>query len=187
MDRSTDVGRSHIIRLASIGCSAMLWLGMVATPMTAAAAGNSHGRGAGTWVEDDFCGTGVSVQHAFTETFTEHFGNVYRFDHEGQDVLTNPATGDSVAASDAGLLTGQFSGGDPDGVHTLTFTHAGLPLKIQTSRGAVLVRDAGYVVSVVTFDGEEFIGDENVVRGPHPSLDDPGLFCQVTTEVLGIE
>ena len=160
-------------------------LGFVLVPGTVAAADrNFHGTDTGTWVEDDFCGTGVPVEHAFTNTFTFHaFQSTFR----GEDVMTNLENGDSIVGSFAGLGRGQFSSGDPDGIHTVTFTHAGLQEMIQTSHGPVLTMDVGYVVSVVTFNGDQFVSEQNVWHGPHPELaSDFAHFCEVAVPALGI-
>jgi hypothetical protein len=148
----------------------------------AAADFNEHGTDQGAWVEDDFCGTGVAVEHVYTNTFTVH---AFQLTARGQDIVTNPQTGDSIVGSFAGVTRGEFSG-DPDGLHTITFTHAGLPESIKTSTGSVLIVDAGRVVSVLTFDGDEFISEVNVANGRHDDLENPGLFCEVTTRALGI-
>jgi hypothetical protein len=169
-------------RHAAIALGALLVIAL--SPATAAAADhNDHGTAYGSWIEDDFCGTGVSVEHASTDMFTFH---AFQATVRGQDVVTNPLTGDSIVISYAGLLGGQFSG-DPEGIHTFTFTHAGLQELIRTSRGSVLTLDAGNVVSVVTFDGDQLVSEENVIRGPHPELESGfALFCEVAVPALGI-
>lgn len=176
-------------RFAS-GLVAVLLIAMlVPGSVAAAAATNEHGTNAFTWVDDDFCGTGVAVRHDFTETFTVHFAsNVFRVTSRNRDVLTNEQTGDAIVGSAAGMFTGRFASGDPAGLHTFTFTHAGLQELIKTAHGAVLIADVGYVVSVVTFDGDLFISDELAVeRGQHPELDSGfSLFCEVAVPALGI-
>ena len=73
---------------------------------------------------------------------------------------------------------------------TITFltSYKGLPEKIQTAHGAVLLRDAGIITFADTFDLETgaFISTEIVVnKGPHPEADsDFTLFCDVITEAL---
>jgi hypothetical protein len=154
-----------------------LWPGSVA-----AANRNQHGDDHGSWVEDDFCGSGVAVQHEYTESFT--IQAVPDLDARS-DVLTNPATGDTIVGTFAGMIRGQFAG-DPNGLHTFAFSHAGLEEKIKAVNGPVLIVDAGHVVSVVTFDGDQFISEVNVTSGRHDELEDPDLFCAVATEALGI-
>ena len=166
--------------IALLGALLCLVLG----PASAAGADfNEHGTDSGTWVDDDFCGTGVAVEHAFTTTFTFHAfqGTI----HE-QDVLTNRHTGDSIVGLASGLIRGQFVG-DPDGIHTFTFTHAGLPEMIKLANGPVLIVNAGHVMSTVTWDGDELISEVNVLEGRHDYADDPGLFCELAVPALGIE
>jgi hypothetical protein len=72
---------------------------------------------------------------------------------------------------------------------TITFTTSfkGLPEKIQTAHGRVLLRDAGIITFVDTFDLNtgDFISEEVIVKGPHPEADsDFELFCEVVTGAL---
>ena len=72
---------------------------------------------------------------------------------------------------------------------TITFvtSYAGLPEKIQTAHGAVLLRDAGIISFADTFDlaTGEFLGSEVTIKGPHPEADsDFVLFCEVITAAL---
>jgi hypothetical protein len=168
-------------RLASVVVGALLIAGLV--PGSALAADfNVHAAVQGTWVDDDFCGTGVAVEHVSTDMFTFH---AFQATVRGQDVLTNPLTGDSLVGTYSGLVRGQFAG-DPDGIHTFTFSHAGLPEMIRMSDGSVLTVNAGRVLSVVTWDGEDFISEVNTYEGRHDYVDDPGLFCALAVPALGI-
>jgi hypothetical protein len=72
---------------------------------------------------------------------------------------------------------------------TITFltSYRGLPQKIQTANGPVLLRAAGVITFAATFDLEtgEFISSEITVKGPHPEDDsDFPLFCEVISEAL---
>lgn len=73
---------------------------------------------------------------------------------------------------------------------TITFLTSpiGLPEKIQTANGPVLLRDAGVITFADTFDLEtgEFLSSETIVnKGPHPEADsDFTLFCEVITGAL---
>jgi len=152
-------------------------------PATALGASyNDHGAGSGTWVDDDFCGTGVAVEHAYKEAFTVH---AFQLTATGQDVLTNLATGDSIVGSYAGVTRGSFSG-DPAGLHTVTFTHAGLPEMIKLSDGAVLIQNAGRVISVLSFDGDTFLGETLTFVGRNDYLDQGADFCALAGVALGI-
>ena len=80
------------------------------------------------------------------------------------------------------------SGVSDAGTITFLSTFKGLPEKIQTAQGPLLLRDAGIVTFADTFDlvTGEFISSEVIVqKGPHPDLDsDFELFCDVVTEAL---
>ena len=60
---------------------------------------------------------------------------------------------------------------------------------MKTPHGGVLLRDAGYVVTRDTFDGDELIDQEILVnKGPHPDLESGfELFCETVVPALGIE
>jgi hypothetical protein len=180
-------GRKHreegvdMNRSASILFGALLVVALL--PGSAAAADwNFHGTATGTWVDDDFCGTGVAVEHDSTDTFTFH---AFQATARGEDVLTNLENGDSIVGFYAGVVRGQFAG-DPEGIHTFTFTHAGLPEMIKTSTGSVLIVNAGHVVSVVTWDGDEFISEVNTLAGRHDDAGHPDLLCELGVPALGI-
>ena len=89
---------------------------------------------------------------------------------------------------------GQIVGPPPiidEAAGTITFltSFKGLPEKIQTSHGPVLLRDAGIATFADTFDletGEFLSSDVVIVKGPHPELDsDFTLFCEVISGALG--
>jgi hypothetical protein len=72
---------------------------------------------------------------------------------------------------------------------TITFftTYKGLPERIQTANGPVLLRDAGFATFADTFNLEtgEFISSEFTAKGPHPEAgSDFTLFCEVISEAL---
>jgi|KBSSwiStaDraftv2_1062776.scaffolds.fasta_scaffold1206588_1 hypothetical protein len=154
------------------------------TPATAVGAStNFHGAGQGNWVEDDFCGTGVAVEHAYRETFTFH---AFLLTASGQDVLTNPGTGEAIVGSYAGITQGQLAG-DPDGLHTLTFTHAGLLETFRTLQGRTFIVNAGRVVSVVTFDGPDLLSEEIASSVGRQDYADGVDGCSLATAALGID
>jgi len=168
-------------RYASILIGTLLIVGLV--PGSAMAADfNFHGTAHGRWVDDDFCGTGVAVEHVSMDMFTFH---AFQATVRGQDVVTNRQTGDSIEGTYSGLVRGSFAG-DPDGIHTFTFSHAGLPEMIKMTGGSVLIVNAGNVISVVTWDGEDFISEVNTYEGRHDDVDAPELFCALAVPALGI-
>jgi hypothetical protein len=168
-------------------------LALMPTAALAAPPGHEHFRDVGTFVDEDFCGTGQEIDGSFDVRVNvwvspEGAGDLVRTTFSGKQVLINPDTGDSVTVSFAGQTTEVTISGDPAGLHTILVTTKGLPEKIQTTHGPVLLRDAGIIAFEDTFDGDEFISEEIVlVKGPHPEADsDFELFCEVTTEALGI-
>jgi hypothetical protein len=172
-----------------------LFVALALMPAAALAAppGHEHFRDVGTFVDPDFCGTGQTINGSFDVRVNIWIASdsptgLVRTTFSGKQVLTNPATGDSVTVSFAGQTTEVTISGNPAGLHTILVTTKGLPEKIQTTHGPVLLRDAGIIAFEDTFDGDEFISEEIVlVKGPHPEADsDFELFCEVTTEALGI-
>jgi hypothetical protein len=145
-----------------------------------------------SFADDDFCGTGQTVEITSSGHGTEFFAPNqpvdYRNTIEGKNVFTNPLNGATVIGHFAGPFSERLISGDPEGVHTVEFTNVGLPEMFRTEHGGVLTRDAGYIVFHVTFDGEEFIASEIVVnRGPHPAAEsDFTIFCDFMTTALGL-
>ena len=173
----------------------MLFAALALIPAAAFAAPpeHEHFRDVGTFVDEDFCGTGQEIHGSFDFRVSVWIASdsptgLVRTTVSGKTVLTNPATGDSVIFSQAGQTTEEVVSGDPAGLHTVLVTTKGLPEKIQTTHGPVLTRDAGVIAFLLTFDGDELIDEQIVVvKGPHPEADaDFELFCEVTTEALGI-
>jgi hypothetical protein len=154
---------------------------------------HEHFRDIGTFVDPDFCGTGQTINGSFDARVNvwispEGAEELVRTTFSVKQVFTNPDTGDSVNLSSTGMSTEVLISGDPAGFHTVLATTKGVPEKIQTTHGPVLLRDAGLIAVLFTFDGDEILEREIVVvKGPHPEADaDFELFCEVMTEALGI-
>jgi hypothetical protein len=168
-------------------------LALVALPAAVAANPDvNHFEFSDNFTDDNFCGTGMAVDISVAGHGTEFLAPNqpvdYRNTTEGNIVFTNPLTGDTVIQHFAGPFSDTTISGDPEGLHVHEGVVKGLPELIRTEHGGVLIRDAGYVVQHLTFDGDEFISMEVVVnRGPHPDLEsDFELFCQVMPEALGL-
>jgi hypothetical protein len=204
-NRSSEVGRARgytgglrlrvgVRRLAVALAAIVGMLAAVGAP-EALAAGQEHDhfRDIGTFVDDDFCGTGQEVDGAFNVVVNEfaapHNGGEEKIVVSGKTTLRNPATGDVAINHFAGPVWNTFISGDPDGVHVEVSTTKGLPEMWKLEHGRRLIRDAGYVVIRNTFDGDEIIGQEVLVnKGPHPDLDSAfELFCETLVPALGIE
>jgi hypothetical protein len=138
---------------------------------------------------DEICGIPVEVDIVVTDNFFLYADDSFKDTSSFMSTVTNPANGKSVVISSAGLVSGPAPIVDEEaGTITFLTSFKGLPEKIQTANGPVLLRDAGFVTFADTFDLEtdEFISSEITVnKGPHPDLDsDFTLFCEVITEAL---
>jgi hypothetical protein len=138
---------------------------------------------------DEVCGIAVDVDLVVTNNFILYADGTFRATGSFQATFTNPETGQSVVVSSAGQVTGPPPVVDEEaGTITFVTSFIGLPEKIQTAQGAVLLRDAGIITFVDTFDLEtgEFISSEIIVnKGPHPEAEsDFTLFCEVITGAL---
>jgi hypothetical protein len=186
--------RGGVQRLAVATALAVALMAIAGAP-GALAAGQQHNhfRDIGTFVDDDFCGTGQTINGAFNvivnEFLAPHNGGDEKIVTSGKFTLTNPLTGDTAIQRFAGPVWNTFVSGDPDGPHVEQGTVKGLPEMWKLEHGRRLIRDAGYVVIQTTFDGEEFVSQEVLVdKGPHPDLEsDFELFCETLVPALGIE
>ena len=140
----------------------------------------------------DVCGINVDLvsKGVFTDkAFFDSEGNFVRFMSTASATTTLTAdNGKSVIIKNAGQFTDVAPLID-EAAGTITFvvTFKGLPEKIQTAQGPVLLRDAGIISFVDTFDLEtgEFISSDVIIKGPHPEAEsDFTLFCEVITEAL---
>jgi hypothetical protein len=138
---------------------------------------------------EEICGIFVDVDLVVTDNFflyeDDTFTNIGTF----QATYTNPVNGSSVLVSAAGQASGPPPIVDEDaGTITFLTSFKGLPEKIQTANGPILLRDAGIITFANTFDLEtgDFISSEIVVnKGPHPEADsDFTLFCEVISGAL---
>jgi hypothetical protein len=138
---------------------------------------------------DEVCGIPVDLDLVITDNFFLYPDESFKDTSSGQITFTNPVNDNSVVLSFAGQVTGPPPIVD-EAAGTITFltSFIGLPEKIQTAHGAVLLRDAGIITFADTFDLDtgDFISFEIVVnKGPHPEADnDFTLFCEVISEAL---
>ena len=177
----------------AVAIAAGALLAAVAAP-GALAAGQEHNhfRDVGTDVDDDFCGTGQTIDIAFNVLVNEweapHKGD-FKGQNSGRVTLTNPLTGDTAVNHFAGTFSVVLISGDPEGDHVEKVTVKGLPEMWKLAHGRVLIRDAGYVVILQTIEDDEIVDQEVLVeKGPHPDLDsDFERFCETLVPALGIE
>jgi hypothetical protein len=138
---------------------------------------------------DEICGIPVDVDLVVTDNFFLYADDSFKDTSSFMATFTNPANGKSVVISSAGLVSGPAPLVDEE-AGTITFftSFKGLPEKIQTANGRVLLRDAGFVTFADTFDletGDLISSEITVNKGPHPELDsDFTLFCEVISEAL---
>jgi hypothetical protein len=120
----------------------------------------------GTETQDDFCGTGQSVE----DTYAIHL-NVWNAPNQPVDtrnqsestvVFTNPANGDSVTVHNAYSFTDALISGDPNGLNLHEWIFKGNAELIRGSDGGVLGHDKGQLVVDATWNGPEFAGGEIV-------------------------
>ena len=187
---TTQTGKGNGTLRRSCGTGAIVGaplLSMAFPPTTAHAATVVHDRVSAQFAEPDFCGSGLAVEVTARGIQNIQLGeDGIRGTGEIHVVITNPENGASVILSSAGQVRGELLSGEHDGLHSHLVTVRGLPEKIQTAGGAVLLRDAGLIAFVDTFDGQQFISSEIVLnRGPHPEADaDFTLFCGVVVAAL---
>ena len=142
----------------------------------------------------DVCGINVDIvaEGVFnSKAFFDRQGNFVRFMSTSSVTQTLTAdNGRSVVIRAAN----QYVDTEPTideaaGTITFVYTFRGLPEMIKTAHGPMLLRDAGLITFVDTFDLDtgQFVSTEILVnRGPHPEAEsDFALFCEVITEALG--
>jgi hypothetical protein len=137
----------------------------------------------------EICGIDVDVDLVVTDNFFLYADGTTKDTSSVKQTFTNPENGKSVVVSSAGQITGPPPVVDEEaGTITFLTSFKGLPEKIQTAHGPVLLRDAGIITFADTFDLEtgEFISSETIVnKGPHPEADsDFTLFCEVISGAL---
>jgi hypothetical protein len=135
----------------------------------------------------DVCGIPVDAQIRVTDNFFL-YADSFKDTSSVIATFTNPVNGNSVIVSNAGQIVGPPPIIDEEaGTITFVTSFKGLPEKIQTAHGSVLLRDAGVITFADTFDLEtgDFISSDVIIKGPHPEADsDFQLFCQVISGAL---
>jgi hypothetical protein len=134
------------------------------------------------------CGISVDIEFVVTDNFFVYVDS-FKDTNSAKVTYTNPANGKAVIVSNAGQVVGPPPIID-DAAGTITFSVSfkGLPEKISTPHGPVLLRDAGFITFADTFDlaTGEFLSQQVVVHGPHPEFDSGfTLFCQVVSQAIG--
>jgi hypothetical protein len=136
---------------------------------------------------DVLCDIPVDVVAVGVDNFFLYADDSFKDTASVRATVTNPANGKSVIISNAGQVTGTAVVDEAAGTVTFVTTFTGLPEKIQTAHGPVLLRDAGVAVFTEVFDlaTGDLISTDISFKGPHPDLEsDFVLFCEVITGAL---
>jgi hypothetical protein len=187
MQKEAHMGRSALVRTLLVA----LVTALVVFPTPALAAQpieQFHDHFTDSF-SDEICGIPVNTDLKVTDNFVLYADGTTKDTGSFKATFTNPVNGKAVVVSNAGQITGPPPVVDEEaGTITFLTSFKGLPEKIQTAHGAVLLRDAGIITFADTFDLEtgEFISSETIVnKGPHPEADsDFTLFCEVISGAL---
>ena len=137
---------------------------------------------------DVICDIPVQVDIVVTDNFFLYADDTFKDTSSFQATFTNPSKDASIVLKSAGQVTGLAIVDEAAGTVTFHTTFKGLPERIQTANGSVLLRDAGILTFADTFDLDtgEFLGSEiTLIKGPHPDAEsDFVLFCEVVTDAL---
>lgn len=184
-------GRS-LLRFPVIA-SALAAVALAAAPAASAAnPQHVHLSFSGSETQDDFCGTGMSVNDSFRIELNVWGAPrppvVSRNQSESTIVFTNPANGASVIVHSAYSFSDTLLSGDANGLNTHEWVFEGVAELIRGSGGGVLGHDKGQLVVDVTWNGPEFSGDfVSAVtvsdRGGHSLF---GNDCSVILPALGL-
>jgi len=183
-------GRRRFVVLVS--AVAVAGLAVVSTGALAANPIVNHFSFSGAFTNDDFCGTGATVDGTFTVQGTEWLTPNqadYRNTEHGADTYTNPANGNTVTVNFAGPYTVTVVSINPDGGWTELDTNEGLTEQIKTPKGSVLLQDVGFIQFLRTRDADgNFLSSQIVIaKGPHPDAESGGAAsCDVITSALGL-
>jgi hypothetical protein len=152
------------------------------------AAKPEHISESGTFDIPDYCGTGVTLEVAFTSVrnywATE---SSEKLTFQTKYVLTAATSDDVVIRTESGQSTFKVVP-EANGGYALIGSGAGTPERIKLEHGGLLTRDAGVLTFVDHFDADDnYLGTDVIVRGPHPDFEsDFTVQCEVTTEALNM-
>jgi hypothetical protein len=139
----------------------------------------------------DVCGFTVDSVVKGTDTFAVFFdqsGNVSRMQDESHAVstLTNEANGKVVYVEQSGRDRFSPPVVNPDGTVTFTDTLTGMDTRIYTSHSNTLVKDAGFLSFVDTFDSQgNFLSEQVIEHGQHPFGGDSTVMCDAIASAIG--
>jgi hypothetical protein len=178
-----------MIRAFVIACAAALVATAVAATTAGAAAKTMVFRNTFTDSNptDSSCGIDGSSVIKFQDVTQVYADGTAKDEVNFKFVFTSDATGKSFEISAAVMEQGAGPILNPDGTVTFISTFKGLPQKLKIPNGPILTRDAGNVTITQTYDpttGDLVSQTISPDDGPHPSLADPNLFCDVIVSAL---
>jgi hypothetical protein len=182
--RGARLGPAHLVRALLAALTAMALFSGTALAARPIAQFHDHFTDS---FSGEICGIAVDIEIVVTDNFFLYEDGSFVDTASVMQTFTNPDTGQSVVISAAGRVTGTAIVDEEAGTITFVTSFMGLPEKIQTQHGPLLLRDAGIITFADTFDLEtgEFLGSEITVSGPHPeAASDFTLLCEVVTEAL---
>jgi hypothetical protein len=146
-----------------------------------------------TFVDPDFCGTGQPVAVDSRTNASSWIGETggdlqeLKLNINSKATITNPANGAAVIDSVAAQFTNAIVEGQESGIHTHEGTVHGLPEKLQSAHGGVLIRDAGTLTYRVSYDENDEVTGFEIVKdaGNHDGFQSD-RWCQIATAELGL-
>ncbi len=175
--------------LATLSCAALTAVALALTASSAAAApvaGHFHDMGRESDPNANVCGIDGSSTTRFVFNEQDYADGTAKVEITFDFVFTAGATGKSIEIFGSSQQTGTATE-NGDGTITFVSTFKGLPQKLKLPHGRTLSRDAGYVTIVQTYDeatGDLVSQSISPDHGPHPSLADPDLFCDLVVTAL---
>ena len=152
-----------------------------------------HFKEQASFVDPGFCGTGKPVAVDSRTNVSSWIGETggdlqeLKVNINSKATITNPANGAAVIDSVAAQFTNAIISGQESGPHTHEGTVHGLPEKLQSAHGGVLIRDAGTLTYRVSYDANDIVtGFEIVKDAGHHGGFQTGRWCQVATAELGL-
>jgi hypothetical protein len=146
-----------------------------------------HGTFSDTYA-GNICGIGGTIVVSGMDNIQVFADGTFKDQFRLNLVFTSAATGKSVLLFNANQFVGKGPVDNGDGTISFYSTFKGLPEKLKLPNGRVLLRDAGFVTFIDTFDATtgEYLGTvTSPEHGPHPDLDSGfELFCDVIVPAL---
>jgi len=175
-------------RFVVIPAVLLLFAAVMPAAASAQSAPDERARFTDEFVEENFCGTGESVQ-----VVENTVANVWGLEGEDTFKLTFRSKvtltyGDrTLVEIDAGRVDVQRVEGTYPGPRTAFVIETGLRAALRLPGGGMLTLDHGYLEYLASFDENgDFLGVETLKEaGGHPVFEE-GVFCEIAVEALEI-